>query len=918
MILAGVFGLTTIKKSFFPETTSRIIVVQVYYPGASPKQMEEGITMRIEEALRSIVGLKEVTSTSSENFTKVNIETTGQYNIDETLMDVKNAVDGITSLPVDAEQPIVFKIRNITPAMFLGLTGDMDLLELKKLADKIEYDFYNSGVMSQINVGGYPALEISVEINQEDLTRYNISFDDISRKIALNNRDISGGQIRNENEEILIRTRNRSVDPEEIGNIVLRANANGGFIRIKDVADLKLQFADVPSNSFMNGKRSISFSIQKIPEEDLDAISEWVNKYTKEFNLSHPNATLEVTYDFLDILQERLALLYNNGGIGLVLVLIMLGLFLSFRLSLWVAWGIPSSFLGMFFITSLYGATINMMSLFGMILVVGILVDDGIVIAENIYAHFESGKSARKAAVDGTMEVLPAVVTSIITTIVAFLPLLFMEGRVEMMSEMAFVVIASLVFSLFEAFFVLPSHIGSEKILRRSVRDNTGTKIRKILDKGLMYLRDTLYSKILTKAIKWRWIALSIPLGFMILTAGLIRGGLIDTTFFPSIPFNQFNADIAFKPGTGEKITLKYLKVIDDAIWEVNEDIKTEYNDTINHIAYSFVSTGAAFNGEEIGSHAGNIFVLLNAMEDAPINSYDIVNRVNKKIDKIPEAIKLTIAGKEHFGDPISISLLGNDLEEVSDASKYLVKEMEKMDPLNNIRDNNALGKREIRLNLKPKAYFLGLDYGSISNQVRQGFFGDQAQRLQKGKDELRVWVRFPKSGRLNVGQLDKMKIKTQAGEFPLSELADFEVERSPVSIKHYNSSREIRIFSGVKNPMEAIPPLLEHIEKNIIPELQAKYPNVDYSTQGQSKDSKDASDQMMKYFSIAFIIILLILMLHFKSLGSALIILMMIPLAWMAAIWGHGIEGKAVSLLSMFGMIALSGVIINDAVVFL
>lgn len=918
LIITGVFGYLSINKSFFPENTSRNIVVQVFYPGASPKQMEEGITMRVEQALRSIVGIKEINSTSSENFAIINIETTGEYNIDETLMEVKNAVDGITSFPVDAEKPIIFKIRNKTPALFLGLTGDMDLLQLKDLADKIEHDFYNSGVMSQITVGGYPSLEISVEINQEDLLRYHLTIDEIVRKIALNNRDISGGEIKNDQEEILIRTRNRSIDPKKIGNIILRANHDGSYIHISDVATLKLQFADVPNSSYMNGKRSISFQIQKIPEEDLDAISEWTKNYITEFNTSHPNANLEVTYDFLDILKDRLDLLYNNGGVGLILVLVVLGLFLSFRLSLWVAWGIPSSFLGMFFIASLYGITINMMSLFGMILVVGILVDDGIVIAENIYAHFEKGKSARKAAVDGTMEVMPAVVTSVLTTIIAFLPLVFMEGRMEMMSEMAFVVIASLVFSILEAFFILPGHIGSGKVLRRSTKNNTGTKIRRFLDKGLMIIRDGIYAWLLKKIIKWRWIAITIPLALLILTAGLIQGGIIQTTFFPSIPFDQFTANIAFKPGTGEKTTIKYLNIIDNAIWKVNENIKKEFNDTINHIGYTFVSTGSAFNGEETGSHAGNIYILLNEMEGAPVNSYDIVNRVNKLVGDIPEAEKLTISGREHFGDPISISLLGDDLDKIAEASSYLVHEMKKMKPLNNIRDNNALGKREIRLNLKPKAYFLGLDYGTISNQVREGFFGSQAQRLQKGKDELRVWVRFPKSGRMNIGQLDKMKIKTQNGEYPLSELATYEVERSPVNIRHFNSTKEIRVIAGVKDPMESIPTLLADIENNIMPKLQKKYPGITYKTQGQSKDSADATQQMAKSFAIAFLIIMLILMIHFKSFGSAFIILMMIPIAWMSAAWGHGIEGKAVSMLSMFGMIALSGVIINDAVVFL
>ena len=918
--LAGIFGILQMKKSFFPESTPRMITVQVAYPGASPKEMEEGVTMRIEEAIRGIVGIKEVTSTSSENFAVVNIETTGRYDLDETLMDVKNAVDGISSLPVDAERPVVFKQRSKTRAMFMGLvaTGDADLKELKKLADEIEFDLLTSGPISQLTVSGYPPLEISVEISEQNLLRYNLTFDQISRAIAINNQDISGGQIKSDEEEILIRTRNRSVDPQEIGDIILRANPDGSYLRLRDVATVELQFNDISQSSFMDGNRSISFNIQKLPEEDLDEISEYIHSYVKDFNERHTNARLEVTFDFLDVLKQRLNLLYENGAIGLVLVLISLGLFLNFRLSFWVAFGIPASFLGMFMIAHLYDITINMISLFGMLLVIGILVDDGIVIAENIYSHFEKGKPPRLAAVDGTMEVLPAVVTSVTTTIVAFLPSFFVTGQLEFTYEMAFVVVFALFFSLFEAFFVLPGHVGNGRVLSRPKKNGFGRKIRGGLDKFLKLMRDKVYAIILKKVIRWRWFVVTMPIALILITAGLIQGGFIKLTFFPSIPFDQFNVDLAFKPGTGEQITLNKLKEMEDAVWEVNRDLQEEFNDTVDFIDHTFVSTGAAFNGQESGSHAGNIFIILDNMEEREFNSYDVVNRVRKKIGPVPEAEKFTVEGRNTFGDPVAISLLGENVEELKKATDYLQEQLKKIDALSNIRDNNALGKREIRLNLKPIAYFMGLDYGSISQQVRQGFFGGQAQRLQKGKDELRVWVRYPESGRVSVGQLEDMKIKTAMGEFPLSELASYEVTRGPVNIQHYNNRREIRIIAGVKDPNEAVPPLLDEIRENIMPDVLARYPSVDYKFQGQAKESTQTNQQLVQFFAVAFVVILMILMLHFKSAGAAIIVLMMIPLAWLGAIWGHGAEAKPVSMLSLWGMIALSGVIINDAVVFL
>jgi len=906
------------NRSFFPERTEKFINVSVFYPGASPKEMEEGITIRIEEALRGIAGLKEVNSTSSENMTSVQVEITGEYDIDETLMEVKNAVDGITSFPVDAEKPIVNKQRSSTYAIFMGLSGDVELLTLKQYANEIEFDLYASGVMSQITLGGFPALEISVEISEENLRRYNLTFDEVSRAIAQNNQDMSGGQIRSDKEEIMIRSRYRTVKPEEIEQIIIRGNPDGSYLRISDVGTVNMQFADVASTSLMNKKPSVSIQVFKLPEEDLTAISDFCNDYADEWNKTHDDAQLYVTYDFLELLGARLNLLYKNGGIGLLLIFIVLGLFLSLRLSLWVAIGIPASFGAMFILGIFYGVTVNMISLFGMILVIGILVDDGIVISENIYTHFQKGKSPRKAALDGTMEVMPAVLTSVATTIVVFSALFFIKGRMEFMYEMAFVVVFSLAFSLFEAFFVLPAHLGSSWVLRRNVRQNTGKKIRDALDRAVDFMKVKIYGKTLKFVIKWRYVVIFSPILLFMITAGLFQGELIKATFFPAIPFDQFSVDLAYKPGSGEAQTLESLKRIDDAIWEVNDELMEELGDTNNFVNYSYVSTGSAFNGKERGSHAGNVFVLLRDLDNTGTSSYEIVKRVQQKVGDMPEADKLTIQGRATFGTPISVSLLGKDEVVLNHAKEELIQSLKQIEDLNNIADVNPSGMREIQLKLKPLAYFLGFNQASLTNQVRQGFFGGQAQRLQHGKDELRVWVRYPKTDRMSLGQLEAMRIKTPVGEYPLSELATYTIDRGPVSIQHYNSAREIRIDANVVSYDTPIIPIQEKIENEIVPELLKRYPGIDVAYLGQKKDSDETMAQIKKYFLPAFLLMFLIIILHFKSMGQGLIIISMIPLAWMGAIWGHGVEGVPVSLLSVWGMLALSGVIINDAVVFL
>ena len=684
------------------------------------------------------------------------------------------------------------------------------------------------------------------------------------------------------------------------------------------MANVKLKFADVPNRTLINGQQAVNITVEKLPEEDLEKISRFVVEYVDEFNSRNQGVRLHITYDFLERLNARLNMLYKNGGIGLLLVVISLGLFLNIRLAFWVAFGIPASFLAMFFAAELYGVTINVISLNGMIMVVGILVDDGIVIGENIFSHFEAGKSPKRAAVDGTMEVLQAVLTSVATTIVAFSPLLFIKGRMQFMFEMAFVVIFSLIFSLFEAFFVLPAHIGSSHVLRTKESIKHPSKIRGFLDNCIGFMRFKVYGSILKRIIYWKWAVLATPISILLVSIGLFGGGIIKTTFFPSIPFDSFNVNIAFVPGSGEKRTLEYLKRFDDLIWSVNDELMKEFNDPVPFVEYTIVNLGSSFDGQERGAHSGSVSVLMKDLENSAVSSFEISERVRKKIGRVSEAEKFTIGGRNRWGSPISISLLGTNLEELDLAKEHLINEMQDISQIFNITDNNAIGKREVRLRLKPEAYFLGLNHATVSNQVRQGFYGGQSQRLQYGKDEIRIWVRYPKQDRFNLGQLESMKIKTANGQYPLSEVATYAIERGPVNINHFNNSREARVDADMSDPYAPVPPILYMIRDTIIPTLQVQYPGVRIEYQGQARDNDEATGEMARLFLVAFALIVVLLMIHFKSLSQPFLIIMMVPMAILGASWGHGIEGKPISLLSLWGIVALCGVIVNDAVVFL
>ncbi|WP_297088724.1 efflux RND transporter permease subunit [uncultured Draconibacterium sp.] len=918
LIVVGSLSFLSMKKSFFPERESHIITVRVAYPGASPVEMEEGVTSRIEEAVRAIPGIYEINSVSSENSSSVRIEIEPGYDIDEALIEVKNAVDGISAFPTAAERPIVAKTRTTTPAARLLVTGEVDLLTLKSYAQQVEEDFLASGIMSQVSVSGFPSLEISVEAEEEDLLRYGLTFNDLQNAISNNNRDVSGGQIRSKKEELLIRLRSRSADPNKIGNIILRANPDGSVLRINDIANVKMKFSDVPNKAMEKGNPLIRVTVMKLITEDLDDIDKYVRDYVKKFNADTHGVKLILSRSYLDLLKSRLDLLYSNGGMGLILVVLILGIMLSTRLSLWVAWGIPASFLGMFIIANIMGITINMMSLFGMILVIGILVDDGIVIGENIFQHFERGKSPMRAAVDGTVEVIPAVTSSVLTTVAAFSPLIFITGRMEMMFEMAVIVIASLLISLVEAFLVLPAHLGNEKVLNRKTLHRKAKGLRKYTERFFTWLRDYAYDRVIKLVLEWRYIVLGIPVAMIIITLGLIGGNLIKTTFFPRMEFDSFNINIAFTPGSGEGQTLDYLERFDSIVWVVNEELMKDYNDSLPIIENSIVNLGSAFDREESGAHCGYVDVSPRNSEETGISSFEIINRLRKKIGNVSEAEKFTIGARSRFGDPISIGLMSRNTDELEGARDFLMGRLMEYPQLKDVVNTNALGKQEILLELKPKAFMLGLNETFIANQVRQAFYGGQAQRLQVGRDELRIWVRYPAEGRERIGQLEKMKVKTSQGEYPLMELVDYTMKRGPVNINRFNGKREIRVNADMVDPDGSVTDALNQVKAEVIPELELLYPGISVIFQGQQRESQRNMGDLMFLFPMAFLAIIFILMINFKSFEQPIIIIIMIPISILGAVWGHGVHGKPLSILSLWGIVALTGVIVNDAVVFL
>ncbi len=918
LLVLGVFSYTTLKRTSFPITETNTITVLVSYPGATPQEMDEGVTTLIENSIRGLPGIKEFNSQSMENVSNVTITAEFGYDIDELLIDVKNAVDGISNFPADAEKPVVSKRRSTSPAMFISLVAEEERsMKINDMANRIEDDFLGSGVISQVSIFGLPSsrIEMEVTIDETQLRRYELTITDIQRAIRSNNLDIHGGTIRNPREQINVVSRQRSVKPEAIKDIVIKSNPNGRLIRIGDVAGVELRYQEDPSESFVQGHSSTTFFIQKLKTEDLQEISEFVQQYADDFNKSHNNYRIRVLHDFNENINAQLSILINNGLMGIFLVIVMLTLLLNFRLSLWVAWGIPASFLGMFIVASLYGISINVISLVGMILIIGILVDDGIVIGENIFTHFERGKSPQLAAIDGTLEVLPAVFTSITTTIIAFTPLFFIEGNMEILYAMGFVVTVALFFSLVEGVFVLPAHVGNPTILNTSGKKSKASRFTMSV---IHLLRDRLYMPVLRRVMAHKGFMLAIVTALIIITGGFLASGKLPFTFFPPHPSDMFTIDLALKPGVNREKTKKELFRIEEQLYEVNKELMEEYGDTTDYIRTTSVSLGSSFNGSESGTHAGMIRVFLHPMEHTQVSDQTIKRALDEKVGKIPEAYKFAVGASSRFGAPVSISLLGYDMEEMKQAQQKLEAGLADMDALFNITNNSQLGSQEIRLKLKPKAYSLGLTQSALMDEVRKGFYGGLAQRIQEGKDEIWFYVRYPEKNRRTIGQLESMMIQTPAGEYPLTTVAELSKARSLSTINGYNGKREIRVDAYLKDKSDAVPPILEYVEKNILSDIMKEHPGLSYQHQGQRKDTEEQTQSMTYSFGIAFLIIVLVIMFYFKSFRQGMIILLTIPLGFMGAIWGHAIHGQPVSMLSMWGLIALTGTIINGSVVFL
>ena len=908
-LIYGAVAWNSLNSTFFPLIPERFIVINAVFPGASPEEIEEGVVTKIEENLKGISGVDRFTSVSSENTATITVEAFRSADSKEVLDDVENAVNQISSFPSGMEPVTVFLRENLTLTITFSLTAEeASLKALKTQARQLEDQLRDLGGISKVELLGFPAEEIEIAVDEEALRAYDLSFEEVGQAVAAQNFDITGGTVKAPREEYLIRARYKDYDAVGFNDIVVKANRGGDLVLLSDVAEVRKIFADEPAGIQLDGQQAVKIQIQNTDSEDILSTAQKVRAFVDDFNATNEHLEALVVNDRADVLEQRKQLLIENGIIGIVLVLILLSLFLHVRIAFWVAAGLPVSFFGMFILATYFGATINVISLFGMIVVVGILVDDGIVVSENIYHHYEKGKNRIRAAIDGTMEVLPAVISAVLTTMIAFAAFFFIDGTAgDFFSEMSFIVIATLAVSLIEALIILPSHIGHSRALSHQYKKN---KLEKALDRGMIYLRENLYRPVISFALANRFFTIALALGIFLITLGALQGKIIRISYFPFIDRDNFEVTLKMPAGTRSEITASYLDQIRQAAQAVNDSLRPRIPGEKDAIRLVEESLGPKTN-------EGSLNIILLSSEKREISSSVVVNALRAKTGPIYAAENLSFGTVSAFGKPVSISLLGDNYGDLKAVKNELKSAMESFSELKDVVDNDLAGVKEIRLKLRDKAFLLGLNPGMVMEQVRNGFFGYEVQRLQIGEDEVKVWVRYREDNRSSIYNLEEIYIRSpQGGKFALTDLVDYEIERGVLNINHLDGKREIKVEADLADPNGSAPDAIARVREDVLEPMLSRYPGIEVLYEGQNREAQKTIRSAKVVMPLVLLLIILVITFTFRSFAQSVTIFLLIPLSLIGVGWGHWLHGIPLSIFSFLGIIALIGVIVNDSLV--
>ncbi|MFP4475625.1 MAG: efflux RND transporter permease subunit [Desulfatibacillaceae bacterium] len=925
ILFAGGLASFTMVREMFPQFSLDTISITVPYPGADPEEVEEGISQKIEEAIEGVEGIKQYTTRSEENVATAMIEVTEDYDVNEVLEKVRSKVNAIPTFPADAEEPIITEMTIRDAVIMLYLSGDMSERRLKEWAERIKDELNAFDRISQVEIFGVRDYQVDIEVSEDRLRQYGLSFDEVTAAVRAGNLNMAGGTIRTDGEEIRLRTVERKYRGDEIGNIVVLAEPDGDLVTLDRVATVRDGFTEDPIRATMNGERSLLLQVYKTPEEDAVVISELVLDWLADKRKTlPPGVTMDVLYDTTDMLRARIDLLVKNGIIGLALVFMLLYLVMDARLSFWVGMGIPISLSGALAILWGMGETINMISLFGLIMVLGIVVDDAIIVGESIFVHRKMGKPPLVAAVDGVSEVGMPVLAAVTTSVVAFLPLAYISGVMgKFIRILPTVVIACLAISLIECLLLLPAHLSELPDPNRRERKR-GRFLRIVggvhnhFERGLERFVDKVYQPFLKWALSWRYVFLCIAVSVLLLTLGLVRGGVIKFEVFPDIDGFVITSNIEFPAGTPPEVTAEAVDGVERALERMAAGVDTTSGKPLVKTQMSIVGQTL---GEmpDSGPNLGAVQAILVDAEDRGIHSNDLLVKWEREVGEVVGAKSVVYSGLSAGppGSDIEVWLMGRDLDDIISASEKLMARLGDFEGVYQIRSDYAPGKDEIRLTLKPEARVLGITAADLATQIHAGYYGEEALRIQRGREDVRIKVRYDEKHRGSLSSLYDVRIRTRDGrEVPLSSVADFHYAPGYATITRTDGMRRVSVQGAVDQNRANTQEIFGELKQDFFPGLMREHPGLRMSLEGQQKNARESLSSLKVSFPLAVFGILMIIATMFRSYPQPFIIILAVPFGIIGGVVGHLALGYDLSLMSVFGMVALTGVVVNDAIV--
>ncbi len=914
IIVVGAISAFTIGKEFFPDFSLDRVVITVPYLGAAPEEVEEGVIIKIEEAIQDLDGIEEITSTAREGSGQVTVEVEKGYDVADILDKVKVRVDAISTFPAETENPQIFEQVFQRDAIQVQLYGNADEKTLKEYGKIVRDEIIDLPSVTRAELQGTRNYEISIEVSEERLLEYGLTFEQVVEAVRNSSVDLPAGNIRTEGGDILLRGKGQAYTQREFEDLVLFTREDGTRLLLGDIATVQDEFEDVTSFMRYNAQPSVGIGVYRVGDQNLLDIAREVREYVKEKQVELPEG-LYIDYwsDRSRLLKGRIDLMLKNGLFGSILVFIALTLFLRLRVAIFVMIGLPVSFLGAVAILPLdpISASINMITLFGFIVVLGIVVDDAIVVGENIYTTVRRDGQSIQSVIRGAEEVAVPVTYGVLTTVVAFMPILFLPGvDGKIWSNIGIVVILCLLFSLVESKLILPAHLALIRLYTPVDKKKVGwfTRFQRWFADGLHTFVDKVYRPVQRGCMQYRYITVAAFITLIFLSFGAFRGGMVRWVFFPNVETDFVSANLVMLDGMPEDVVNAASLRIEKAIERADAKMAPDRQLVEGILAHNTSENSVRIRAELIPSEERG--------ED--LGSSKFVDVWREEVGQIPGTTNLTFDGSiGGRGSAINFQLEGKNIEQLDAAAAELKLALAEYEGVRDISDSFTTGKQEIKLNIRPEAEVLGLTLRDLARQVRYAFYGAEAQRIQRGQDEVKVMVRYPEAERRSLGDLETMRIRTVDGkEVPFPEVAEPEFGRGYAVIERKDRSRTVNVTADVDKSKKEPSVIVQDVQENKLPQILAKYPTVNASLAGESEDQQETMGALQRGFLIALLVIYALMAIPLKSYTKPLLIMAIIPFGFIGAFFGHWIMGLPLSILSVCGIIALSGVVINDGIV--